>query len=189
MLNPERSRVTVKAPERLETRRLILRRPRQDDAEAIFGSYASDKDVTRFLSWQRHTTVETTGAFLDFSDTEWARWAAGPYVVESRESGQLLGGTGFGFETHYRAATGYVFAKNAWGKGYATETLEAIVRIARGTRLIRLYALCHVENGASWRVLEKCGFIREGVLRRHSVFPNLRQNNPCDVYCYARIFD
>jgi RimJ/RimL family protein N-acetyltransferase len=50
---------------------------------------------------------------------------------------------------------------------------------------VRLYALCHVDHQASWHVLEKCGFKREGVLPHHSVFPNL-SSEPLDVLSYAR---
>ena len=164
-----------------------MRRPRPEDADAIFARYANDADVTRLLGWPRHESVDATRAFVEFSDAEWGRWPAGPYLVESRADDGLLGGTGFGFETPYRAAKGYVFAKDAWGKGYATEALRAVVDIARGVGLVRLYALCHVENPASWRVLEKCGFAREGVLRRHCVFPNLKADDPCDVLCYALV--
>lgn len=71
--------------------------------------------------------------------------------------------------------------------GYATESLRAIVEIARSVGVIRLYALCHADHAASWRVLEKSGFTREGLLRRHSEFPNLRPGEPCDVLCYALI--
>jgi RimJ/RimL family protein N-acetyltransferase len=175
----------MKAPERLETNRLVLRRPRLSDAESIFARYASDVETLRYVSWPRHERVETTRAFLEFSDAEWERWPAGPYLVESRETGQLLGGSGFAFETPSRAATGYVFARDAWGKGYATETLRAIVETARTVAIERLSALCHVDNSASWRVLEKCGFVREGVLRGHTDFPNLAADRPCDVACYA----
>jgi RimJ/RimL family protein N-acetyltransferase len=177
----------VRAPEQFETRRLLLRRPRAADAEAIFARYASDRDVTRFLSWPRHVSIEQTREFLNLSDAEWARWPAGPYLVESREDGRLLGGTGFAFETRHRTATGYVFAKDVWGKGYATETVEGVVTIAGHLGLIRLYALCYVEHVPSWRVLEKCGFRREGILRRHSEFPNLKPGEPLDVFCYALI--
>jgi RimJ/RimL family protein N-acetyltransferase len=100
----------------------------------------------------------------------------------------LLGGTGLGFEAPDRASTGYVFARDAWGKGYATEALEAIVDIARGVGVVRLYALCHVENHASTRVLEKCGFTREGILPRHSPFPNL-SDDPCDVVRFALLLN
>jgi ribosomal-protein-alanine N-acetyltransferase len=177
----------MKAPERFETQRLVLKRPRSQDAEAIFFRYSSDPDVTRFLSWSRHESVEATHAFLRFSDDEWAQWPAGPYLIESRESGQLLGGTGFGFETAWRATTGYVLAADSWGKGYATEALQAVVGIAREIGVIRLQALCHVGHPASTRVLEKCGFTREGVLQQHSVFPNLARAQPCDVFSYALI--
>ncbi len=74
---------------------------------------SSDPEVTRFVGWPRHETVDTTRAFVSFSDADWARWSAGPYLVFSREEGALLGGTGLLFETPYRAATGYVLAKDA----------------------------------------------------------------------------
>jgi ribosomal-protein-alanine N-acetyltransferase len=99
----------------------------------------------------------------------------------------LLGSTGFGFETSYRAVTGYVLARDAWGKGYATEALNAIVDVASWIHVVRLYALCHPEHRASWRVLEKCRFTREGTLRRYAEFPNLSPGELSDVFCYARI--
>ncbi|HWM90441.1 MAG TPA: GNAT family N-acetyltransferase [Thermoanaerobaculia bacterium] len=179
----------MKAPERLETQRLILRRPRREDAEAIFARYASDAEATRLLSWPTHESLDATHAFLAFSDAEWERWPAGPYLVESRADGSLLGSTGLAFETPQRASTGYVFAKDAWGKGYATEALRAMVDIAASLGLVRLYAMCHVENAASCRVLEKGGFDREGLLRRHGDFPNLEPGQPCDVVSYALVFE
>jgi RimJ/RimL family protein N-acetyltransferase len=63
-----------------------------------------------------------------------------------------------------------------------------MVELAPRLGLRRLYALCHVDHGASARVLDKCGFTREGILRRHAPFPNLGLDEPCDVYCYAVTF-
>ena len=175
----------MKAPDRLETPRLILRRPMPRDVDAVFARYANDAEVTRLLSWPRHQSTDATQAFLEFSEAEWEQWPAGPYLVESREDGSLLGGTGLAFETPYRAATGYVFARDAWGQGYATEALTAMVGLASSLGVVRLYALCHTEHRTSSRVLEKCGFSREGILQRHTVFPNLDPTEPCDVFCYA----
>jgi RimJ/RimL family protein N-acetyltransferase len=175
----------MKAPERVETERLLLRRPRPEDAEAIFARYASDAEVTRLLSFPRHQKVADTRSFLEWSEAEWARWPAGPYLVESRESGTLVGSTGLTFETPGRAATGYVFARDAWGRGYASEALRQVVATARECGVLRLYALSHAENPASLRVLEKCGFACEGTLRRYAVFPNLRPGEPLDVLCYS----
>jgi RimJ/RimL family protein N-acetyltransferase len=178
----------TQAPDRLFTSRLVLRRPVADDVAQIFSRYASLPDVTRYLSWPTHRSVADTERFLEFSLAEWERWPAGPYLVESRATGEVLGSTGFGFETPHRAATGYVLAPDAWGHGVATEALGAMVELAPRLGLRRLYALCHVDHGASARVLDKCGFTREGILRRHAPFPNLGLDEPCDVYCYAVTF-
>jgi ribosomal-protein-alanine N-acetyltransferase len=178
----------VKAPASLETARLILRRPAAADARLMFERFTTDLDVTRFVGWPRHQYVADTEAFLAFSDAEWERWPAGPYLVFSRADRSLLGSSGFSFETPYRAATGYVFARDAWGHGYATETLRAIVDLAPRLGVVRLYALCHTSHRASSRVLEKCAFTREATLRSYADFPNFKPGQPEDVFCYARVF-
>lgn len=174
-----------KAPESIETDRLLLRRPRPGDIEAIYTRYASSPSVTKFLGWPTHKTIHDTRAFLEFSDGEWQQHPAGPYLIEDR-SGKLLGGTGLGYESPDLASTGYVLAQDAWGLGYATESLSAMVDLAGELGVSRLYALCHADHTASWHVLEKCGFALEGILERHLVFPNL-DTEPLDVLRYARI--
>lgn len=179
---------SARAPARIETHRLLLRRPQPGDVAAVFERYASDPEATRYMAWPQHRSVADTRAFLAFSDAEWERWPAGPYLILSRESGALLGSTGLDFETPYRASTGYILARDAWGRGYATEVLRAMVDLAPRLGVRRLYALCHHAHEASQRVLEKCGFVREGTLRRYLDFPNLTPSGPADVHCYARTF-
>jgi [ribosomal protein S5]-alanine N-acetyltransferase len=178
----------VMRAEALETARLTLRRPRPEDAEQIFARYAGDAEVTRFMSWPQHRTVADTRAFLELSDAEWERWPAGPYLVHAHSDGRLVGSTGYAFETADRAATGYVFAKDAWGQGYATEAVRAIVEHAPSLGIRRLYAICHVEHRASARVLEKCGFACEGILQAHAEFPNLARGRRSDVRSYGKEF-
>lgn len=174
----------MRAPESITTARLVLRRPVPADAETIFG-YASDPEVTRLLGWPRHTTVADTHGFLQFSDAAWAA-APGPYViVDARDV--VIGSTGLEVETPHRAATGYALARHAWGRGYATEVATAMAALAAELGIGQLYALCHLENRASARVLEKAGFTREGVLRRHTVFPNLDPAAAQDVACWVRL--
>jgi RimJ/RimL family protein N-acetyltransferase len=174
-----------KAPERVETARLVLQRPRLADAEAIFRTYASDLEVTRYLGWPRHVSVEQTRAFLSFSDAEWSRWPAGPYLVFLADQ-TLIGSTGLAFEAPDCAVTGYVFAKSAWGRGYATEALHGMVDIAQACGARALYALCHVDHRPSAHVLEKCGFASEGIVRRYAEFPNLSPGVRSDVLKYSR---
>lgn len=175
----------MNGPELVETQRLILRKPCMADADAIFARYASDAEVTKYVAWMRHQSLDDTKAFLRFSESEWSRWPAGPYLIESRSVGQLLGSTGFGFESRSAAMTGYVFARDSWGQGYATEALTAIIAIARSLKVLRLYAFCHPENKASIRVLEKCAFVWEERLDRFLEFPNLVPGSREDCLRYG----
>jgi [ribosomal protein S5]-alanine N-acetyltransferase len=174
------------APASLTTDRLRLRKPTTDDAPAILRRYASDVEVTRLLGWPRHESIEHTEAFLASSEDEWSRRGVGPYLILDN-AGTLVGTTGLHVEKPHRAATGYVLARDAWGRGYATEAVGAMVELAASLRIRRLYALCHPDNRGSSRVLQKAAFALEGVLRRHTVFPNLDPAEPQDVECWARI--
>jgi RimJ/RimL family protein N-acetyltransferase len=176
----------MKGPEGVETDRLVLRKPAIADAEAVFARYAGDAEVTKYVGWPRHLSVDYSRAFLRFSESEWSRWPAGPYVIESRTDRRLLGGTGLGFESPSVASTGYVLAKDSWGRGYATEALTAIVNIARELRVLHLYALCHPDHAASARVLEKCGFRLEQRLEQFAEFPNLNPGVRADCLRYVR---
>ena len=159
--------------ETLTTRRLILRRPRLEDAEAIFSRYSGDAEVTRYLGWPRHQTVDDARSFVAFSDSVWSRWSAGPYLMESRHQATLLGSAGFDFIDVAHATTGYVLARDAWGQGYATEALNALMELAPELGISELSAFCHPLHRASIRVLEKCGFDARGTVADIFVLPNL----------------
>lgn len=168
----------------IETERLVLRAPRLNDVQAIFDRYASDPEVTRYLGWPRHTTIAETRAFVKFSTDQWARWKTGPVLAISREDGTLLGGSGLLMETPEHASTGYVFARDAWGKGYATECLRAMLDLAVKAGVQRVTAECHAAHAASRRVLDKCGFQQEPTTRQ-MVFPNLSPE-PQDVLLFSK---
>jgi RimJ/RimL family protein N-acetyltransferase len=176
------------APERLVTERLVLRRPVAADLRPIFERYASDPEVTRYLAWPRHTTLDDTRVFLDFSEAEWRRWGCGPYLVHTGRDERLIGSAGLSLESDELASTGYVFARDAWGHGYASETLRAMTTLACSLGVRWLYGLCHVDHRASARVMEKCGFSPEGVLRQHIAFPNISPLR-ADVLRYGITFN
>lgn len=175
-------------PQRIDTERLVLRRPRMADAEPIFVRYASDEAVTKFMSWPTHHSVETTEKVV----ADWiAQWEqedrGGPYVIEAEN--ELIGCTGFERSNDKVASTGYVFAQECWGKGYASEALGALVDLARQTGVMRLFAYCHHEHVRSTRVMEKNGFEFEGLLRNYIEFPNLSPGTMTDVLMYSWVPD
>ncbi|MGE3510751.1 MAG: GNAT family N-acetyltransferase [Vicinamibacterales bacterium] len=177
------------APSTLESRRLLFAVPERGDAAAIFTRYASDPEVTRYMGWSRHRTVADTEAFLAFAESEWARWPAGPYLIRTKSDGRLIGSTGLAFQRFDEAMTGYILAKDAWGRGFATEALTAMVSLAGQLALVRLFAPCHPENRASIHVLEKCGFTRDLHWSAPFEFPNMPVAGACPVACYERRFN
>jgi [ribosomal protein S5]-alanine N-acetyltransferase len=165
----------MKPIEIIETERLLLRKPAAADADEIFRRYAADPEVTRYMSWPTHRSLADTQAFLAWSDEDWERWPAGSYLVfDHADRSRLLGGTGLSFQNPTLAVTGYVFARDAWGQGFATEALQAMVKLARQTGVKRLVAVCHSDHRPSARVMEKCGFLLDDQRRDKVDFPNLR---------------
>jgi [ribosomal protein S5]-alanine N-acetyltransferase len=182
------TQANLKAPERIETARLVLRKPVAGDAPAIFQRYASDREVTRYMAFPTHKSLADTESFLALSDAQWGRTGVGPYLAFARQDSVLLGSTGLEIENPHCATTGYIFVREVWGKGYATEALGAMVDLAASLNIRRLQSSCHVEHRASARVMEKCGFEYEGRLRKYMLFPNLRGGELADVFIYSRIF-
>jgi [ribosomal protein S5]-alanine N-acetyltransferase len=168
------------------TDRLRLRPPTLADAEQIFVRYGQDPEVSRYMSWIPHRSIEDTVAFLKRIVGDNLEGRSFGFLIFSRPSGELLGSVGGAIEKH-RMQFGYCLARDAWGRGFATEAARAFVAAAlKIPDLWRVQAFCDVENCASARVLEKSGLEREGTLRRYMVLPNLG-NTPRDVYCYATI--
>jgi RimJ/RimL family protein N-acetyltransferase len=166
-----------------DTARLRFRRPTLADAPAIFARYASDPDVTRYLGWPRHQSIDDTRGFIAFSDQEWTRWPAGPLLIESRDDGRLLGSTGLMFDSPTSAMAGYVLAKDAWGQGYATEALGAMRTLADVLGVTHFYSMCHPDHRASAQVLEKGG-LRLNARFVRATFPNLPASDPGEAVMY-----
>ena len=160
------------APHEIDTARLHLRPPRIGDAEAVFHRYASDADVTRYMTFRRHETLADTELFLDFSRLEWSANGCGPYLIFSKATDVLLGGAGLSLHGN-EAETGYLLARDSWGCGYATESLLAMVDVGRTMGLRAMTAHCHPDHRASMHVLEKCGFVAGLRSTASHVFPNI----------------
>jgi ribosomal-protein-alanine N-acetyltransferase len=87
--------------------------------------------------------------------------------------GQAVGGIGFGLHADVErisAEIGYWLGESFWGRGITTEALRAMTAYAvREHSLTRLYAVPFQWNSASFRVLEKAGYLLEGTMRRSAI--------------------
>jgi ribosomal-protein-alanine N-acetyltransferase len=152
----------------LETERLVLRPWAAEDAEALF-EMCSDAEVMRFIGDGRPWAgVERAREWLARKVAAYAGRDFGKWAVIEKESGRLVGSCGLDppSESMPEVELGYLFARDVWGRGYATEAAGACVRFAFDElKLPRVVAGVAPEHAASRRVLEKLGFACEGLRR------------------------
>jgi RimJ/RimL family protein N-acetyltransferase len=176
------------APERITTPRLVLRRPKLSDAAAI-NKYGRDPEVTRFMDWRTHTSVDDASGFVADAARRWERGEEYSWVMTVKSEDRAIGSVGCRVRGH-AADLGYVLSRDHWRQGYATEAARAVFEWARSLDgVLRVWATCDVDNLASARVLEKLGMSREGILRRWTVRPNLPSRVPRDTLVYAWVRD
>jgi ribosomal-protein-alanine N-acetyltransferase len=156
----------------LETERLLLRKMRLDDARAMF-AYASDPEVTRYVLFETHRSIEDSRAFLRYAEEGYERGDFGGWGLVLKDSGAFIGtcGVDVGYAPeHARAELGYVLSREHWGKGLVPEAVRAVIRFGFGRmELNRIQARCIAENTASARVMEKAGMTYEGTLREYQL--------------------
>jgi len=174
----------MKPPETIRTERLLLRKPRVDDAPVIFETYAQDPEVTRYLVWKPHQNIQETYQFLSALEQLWQAGKDFAYTISLKEDDSLIGMFGL-HPMKMKLEVGYALARPYWGKGYMTEALRIVIDWAfTQPNIFRVQAICDVENIASARVMEKAGMSREGLLRRYVLHPNLG-DEPRDSFMYA----
>ena len=173
-------------PESLRTDRLVLRRPVDADAIAIFDGYAQDPEVVRYLMWRPHASIEQTRAYLGIVQHGWDSATELTWAITRRGEDRLIGMIA-ARPRGFKCDLGYVLARAYWGQGVVAEAGRAVVDLALADPgVYRVWAVCDVDNRASVRVMEKLGMQREGVLRRWVVHPNISPE-PRDSLCYARV--
>jgi [ribosomal protein S5]-alanine N-acetyltransferase len=151
----------------LVTDRLVMRPFREDDADAVFAMFG-DPDVGRFVGGAH----ATRGASVDLvarNREHQERHGFAYWAVEERDSGALVGEVGLQLleQTGPDVEIGWVIAKPAWGRGYATEAAAAWLAAGLGPLgLDEVIAVVRPQNAASHRVAQRLGMRRAG--RRHA---------------------
>ena len=173
----------MKPPEQIETERLILRKPRMDDSHAVFSGWVQDPEVTHFLTWRPHENIGQTESMLARAITAWEGDVRFLFMIALKND-DLIGRIELRIDGH-RVELGYVMNRSFQGRGYMTETVRAIIHWAfLQPNIYRVYATTSVDNIASQRVMEKVGMLREGLLRKYIIHPNI-SDEPRDSYIYA----
>lgn len=160
------SAVFADMPE-LHTPRLTLRKMRMSDADDMF-AYARDPDVSRYLVWTPHQSVEESRGFLAYVISRYTAGLMEDWGIEDHATGRFIGTAGYFFwdEPHRRAELHYCLAKEFWGQGLMTEAITAIITFGFDRMgLHRVEAKCFPDNAGSEKVLRKVGMRYEGLMR------------------------
>jgi RimJ/RimL family protein N-acetyltransferase len=154
---------------RLETERLVLRPPRQEDAAAFYPHW-QDAEAMRYVGGAR--TPAEVDTMVERMLRHWEWYELGEFAVERRDDGEVLGRVGFQLwdprdwtngkrkrlEGEVETELGWKLAREHWGHGYAPEAAAACRDWALGELgLARIISLIAHENVASIRVAEKIG--------------------------------
>ena len=158
---------------RAETERLILRELREEDASDLF-EVCSDALVTRYLSYPTHQSID---------DTLW--WIRScikenivdhmplPYVIVLKSNNKAIGTINYVKMTSYGAAEiGYQLGSAYWNQGIMSEALSKLIEESFTYMEIQRLSIMHMcDNIGSQRVIEKNGFIKEGLLKKYAFNP------------------
>jgi [ribosomal protein S5]-alanine N-acetyltransferase len=168
----------------LETDRLILRRLTIHDANAVFRNWASDPEVTKYLTWPTHKSIEVS--------TDWCRQNVDSYIHDDYYSwiivlkslGEPIGsiGTVSSNERVGMVHIGYCIGKPWWHQGYTSEALAVVIKFFfKEVGANRIESRFDPHNPNSGKVMEKCGLKREGTLRK----ADWNNQGICDSVFYA----
>ena len=176
--------LTHKGTLTLQTPRLILRKAVREDAQAMFRNWASDPEVTKYLTWPTHKNQETSRAVLDM----WVRGYEKPdqyqWMIVLKEIGEPIGTIG---SVQHRDdigefEIGYCIGKRWWHQGIMSEALTAVMAFLFGeVGANRIEAKHDTRNPHSGGVMRKCGMQYEGTS------PSSDRNNQgiCDIVTYG----
>lgn len=154
-----------RVPESLETRRLLLRQFREEDWRDLH-EYYSDPEAVRYTVGKVFSEGDTWRKMCGLVG-HWHLRGYGPYAVEEKATGTVLGQIGFWFPNDWPSPEiAWSLARRHWGKGFASEAVRACQGVGRDylpdTSLI---SLIHADNAASRNLAAAVGATLEGEIQ------------------------
>lgn len=176
--------LTHKGTQTIETGRLLLRKAQMDDALPMFQNWASDPEVTKFLTWPPHSSVETSAKVLEQWVSEYEKPDFYQWMIVLKEIDQPVGTISVvrRRDEIAEAEIGYCIGRRWWHRGIMSEALKSVMDyLFAEVGVNRLTAKHDTNNPHSGGVMQKCGMLYEGTHRASD------RNNQgiCDTAVYA----
>ena len=176
--------LTHKGTQTIETPRLILRRAIREDTDPMFRNWASDPEVTKFLTWPPHANIGVTQTVLECWLAEYEKADYYQWMIVLKEIGEPIGSISVVRQNDAveEAEIGYCIGSQWWHKGVMSEALSAVIEyLFTEGGMNRIAARHDPNNPHSGGVMRKCGMVYEGTTRASD------KNNQgiCDAAHYA----
>lgn len=171
--------------QQLETDRLILRKFIEEDAAAMYKNWASDGEVTKYLTWPTHLNPEISQSVIKdwinlYSEENYYNWA----IIWKENGNEPIGNISIvdRKENISMVSIGYCIGRTWWHKGITSEALKAVMDFLFDVvEVKRIEARHDPRNPNSGEVMKKCGMKYEGTLRSS----DWNNQGICDVCYYA----
>ena len=160
--------LTHKGTQNIETSRLILRRAIREDATAMFRNWASDSEVTKYLTWPTYEKVETAYQILDLWASEYEKPDYYQWMIVLKELGEPIGSISVVRQNDRveEAEIGYCIGSRWWHQGIVSEALATVIEyLFTEVGMNRVAARHDPNNPHSGGVMRKCGMKYEGTNR------------------------
>ena len=156
----------------LETERLILRRVLPSDVKEMF-ELRSNPETMKYIPRPLLTNHEEALAHIQMMDDKIETNEGINWAITLKGDDKMLGVIGHYRikPEHYRAEVGYMILPEYNGKGITTEAVQCVVDYGFNTmQLHSIEGVIDPENGASEKVLQKCGFVKEAHFKENEYF-------------------
>lgn len=169
-------------PKQLETERLILRAFALTDAEAMFNNWCNDPEVTKYMTWNPHGTLEVTKSLLSSWINEYEEGNKYRYGICLKENNLLIGSIDVVKFVDSCPEIGYCLSKQYWNNGFMTEALNELIRYLFELGYKKILIQADAENIRSNKVIQKCGF--KFTHTEHRDYCSPIKLYPVDINCY-----
>ena len=182
LLTPSQTAIVAPTEDAARSRMIELVPVQATDARLIYDSWGQHRNNFTYLTASIFASLEDAERYVSAllqNDQSLA------FHILERNS-QSVAGLIKAIVTEHRALVGFVIHEPYWGGGFATEAVQSVTAILESMPLIsRIWATCALPNVGSSRVLEKCGYVREGILRNWVTYP-AQGGKAFDNYSYVK---
>lgn len=158
---------------KLETKDLILRKVKKEDAKDAYHNWCSSEVVSKYVMWTKHKNQEETEKLYEMWEQDYEDLTTYRWIVEERKTKEVIGTIDIPSKKwliYGACEIGYCYGEKYWNKGYATQALKRVIQFLFEEVEAEVIFADHMSNNpASGCVMKKSGMTYDGTLRGRTV--------------------